>query len=190
MKIRNRHGHFDLIAPFYDRFFGSMRHKPLFEHLDVQPGVLVLDIGGGTGRVAQHVAEKGGRVMVVDPSPGMLEGARAKGLPGVRALAEQLPFPANSIDRILIVDAFHHFARQEMAARDLVRVLKPGGRLVIEEPDLRYTATKLIALAEKLALMQTHFCAPPDMADLFQAQGAELITMVTENINATLVFTK
>ncbi len=190
MKIRNRHGHFNLIAPFYDRFFGGMRHELLFQHLDVQPGAMVLDIGGGTGRVAQHVARQGGQVIVVDPSPAMLRGTRQKGLPGVRALAEQLPFPAESIDRILIVDAFHHFARQALAARDLVRVLKPGGRLVIEEPDLRFRGTKAIALMEKLALMQTHFLAPPDMVDLFEAQGARLLTITHERINATLVFTK
>ncbi|HEY80076.1 MAG TPA: methyltransferase domain-containing protein [Anaerolineae bacterium] len=190
MKIRNRHGHFNLIAPFYDRFFGGMRHDLLLQHLDVQPGMVALDIGGGTGRVAQHVARRGGQIVIVDPSPVMLKEARHKGLPGVRALAEQLPFPANSIDRILIVDAFHHFARQEMAARDLMRVLKPGGRILIEEPDLRFTGTKLIAVMEKLALMQTHFMSPPDLAALFEAHGARLIDILVENINATIILTK
>jgi len=190
MKIRNRHGHFNLLAPIYDRVFGGMRHRLLFEYLDVQPGALVLDIGGGTGRVAQHVAEMGARVIVVDPSPVMLREAREKGLPGVRALAEQLPFPADSIDRILIVDAFHHFARQELAARDLTRVLKPGGRIVIEEPDLRFTATKALAVLEKAALMQSHFYSPPDLAALFEEHGAKLVDIVVERINATIVLTK
>ncbi len=190
MKIRNRHGHFNLIAPFYDRVFGSMHHKLLVQNLDIGPGDLLLDIGGGTGRVAQYLASKGTHVVVVDPSPGMLAGTREKAVPGVRALAEQLPFPADSIDRILIVDAFHHFAEQELAAEDLVRVLKPGGRIVIEEPDLRFTGTKFIAIMEKIALMQTHFLAPPDMAQLFEDKGAQLITIVTENINAIIVLTK
>ncbi len=190
MKIRNRHGHFNWIAPFYDRFLGGMQHRALFEHLDVQPDHRVLDVGGGTGRVTQHVTQLGGRVWVVDPSPGMLQQTRRKGLPGVRALAEQLPFPAESVDRIFIVDAFHHFAHQELAARDLVRVLKPGGRLVIEEPDLRTFPTKIIAILEKLALMQTHFYAPPDLAALFVAQGARLVTIETENFNATVVLSK
>ena len=190
MKIRNRHGHFNLIAPFYDRVFGSMRHDLLLQHLDARPGDLLLDIGGGTGRVAQHLAAAGVQVIVVDPSPVMLKAAREKHLPGVRALAEQLPFATESIQRILIVDAFHHFARQELAAQELVRVLKPGGRLVIEEPDLRTRGTKLIAILEKAALMQTNFIAPPEMAALFARHGARLVTITTENINAQIVLTK
>ena len=39
----------------------------------------------------------------------------------------------------------------------MLRVLKPGGRLVIEEPDIDTFAVKLVALAEKLALMRSHF---------------------------------
>jgi len=190
MKIRNRHGHFNLIAPFYDKVFGSMRHKQLMTHLDVRPGDVLLDIGGGTGRVARHLAAAGAHVVVIDPSPGMLAGTQAKGLAGVRALAEQLPVASNSIPRILIVDAFHHFAQQELAARELMRVLKPGGRLVIEEPDLRATGTKIIAILEKIALMQTHFIAPPELAALFESYGAALITITTENINAQIVLTK
>ncbi len=190
MKIRNRHGHFNFIAPFYDKLFGSMRHAQLMTHLDAQAGELLLDIGGGTGRVAQHLAAAGVQVVVVDPSPAMLKSTREKGLPGVRALAEQLPFATDSIPRILIVDAFHHFAQQRLAAQELMRVLKPGGRLVIEEPDLRTTGTKIIALLEKVALMQTHFIAPPEMAALFEQYGAQLVTITTENINAQIVLTK
>ncbi len=190
MKIRNRHGHFDFIAPFYDRVFGSMRHDLLLRSLDAQPGDLLLDIGGGTGRVAQHLAAVGVTTIVVDPSSAMLRATREKRLPGVRALAEQLPFAADSIPRILIVDAFHHFARQQLAAKELVRVLKPGGRLVINEPDLRTPGAKVIAILEKAALMQTHFIAPPEMAALFVGFGAKLITIATENINAQIVLTK
>ncbi len=190
MKIRNRHGHFNFIAPLYDKVFGSMLHERIIEHLDARAGDLLLDIGGGTGRVSQHLAQAGVKVVVIDPSPGMLAGAQAKGLSGARALAEQLPFASNSIPRILIVDAFHHFARQELAARELVRVLQPGGRLVIEEPDLRTRSTRIIAILEKIALMQTHFMEPPAMAALFEAQGARLLTTTTENINAQIVLTK
>jgi len=190
MKIHNRHGHFNLIAPFYDKVFGAMHHDLLMQHLDARPGDLLLDIGGGTGRVAQHLAAAGVQVVVVDPAPAMLKATRQKGLPGVRALAEQLPFASNSIARILIVDAFHHFAQQEMAAQELVRVLKPGGRLVIEEPDLRTKATKVIAFLEKVALMQTHFIAPPEIATMFEKYGAQLVTITTENINAQIVLTK
>lgn len=190
MKINSRHGHFNWIAPFYDRVFGSTNHDALFGHLAAEAGQLVLDIGGGTGRVAQRLRELGAQVIVVDPAPGMLRHAREKRLSAVRALAERLPFAADSIDRIYIVDAFHHFAHQGQAAIDLVRILRPGGRLVIEEPDLRRFSVKFIAVAEKAALMQSHFYSPSGLADLFAAAGAELVTITPDRISAHVVLTK
>ena len=190
MKIKPRYGHFNWIAPIYDRVFGEMHHEVLFGHLQAKPGQLVLDIGGGTGRVAQRLADIGARVMVVDPSPNMLNGTVAKGIPATRSLAEALPFASSSVDRIYVVDAFHHFADQTLAAGELVRVLRPGGRLVIEEPDIRHWSVKGIAVAEKLALMQSHFRTPPDIAHLFGRAGAQLITIAPDRINVHVVLTK
>jgi len=190
MKLKARYGHFNWIAPFYDGVFGTMHHDALFAHLEAAPGQTVLDIGGGTGRVAQRLAEIGASVVVVDPSPQMLVHADAKQVPAVRGLAEQLPFADGSIERIFVVDAFHHFADQPLAASELVRVLQPGGRLVIEEPDLRHLAVKGIAIAEKLALMQSHFYSPPDLADLFAAQGATVLAITPDQISAHVVMTK
>ena len=137
MKIKPRYGHFNWIAPIYDRIFGEAHHEALFGHLQAKPEQLVLDIGGGTGRVAQGLVDIGANVMVADPSPKMLDGTMEKGIPATRSLAEALPFATSSVDRIYIVDAFHHFADQTLAASELVRVLRPGGRMVIEEPDIQ-----------------------------------------------------
>ena len=190
MDTQPRYGHFNWIAPLYDRVFTWLDHNALFDHLQVGPGHVVLDIGGGTGRVAETLAETGARVIVVDPAPGMLAHARHKNLEAARAVAERLPFAANSIDRIYIVDAFHHFADQPAAARELVRVLRPGGRLVIEEPDLRRFAVKLVAVAEKVALMQSHFYSPPGLAALFSAAGAQVLGVSAEGFSAHVVLSK
>jgi hypothetical protein len=50
----------------------------------------------------------------------------------------------------------------------MFRVLKPGGVLVIEEPDIRTFGVKLIAIAEKLLLMRSHFLAPDEIVKLFE----------------------
>ena len=90
------------------------------------------------------------------------------------AHAERLPFPADSFDRILMVDAFHHVCDQLQTAAELMRVLAPGGRLVVEEPDIGRFAVKLVALAEKLALMRSHFVRPAVIKEMFEARGGRV----------------
>jgi demethylmenaquinone methyltransferase/2-methoxy-6-polyprenyl-1,4-benzoquinol methylase len=104
----------------------------------------------------------------------MLAEAQLKGLQACQGAAERLPFSEGAFERILIVDAFHHFQDWPRAATELLRVLRPGGRIVIEEPDIRYNVVKLIALGERLLLMRSRFYAPGDLARLFQAQGGRV----------------
>jgi demethylmenaquinone methyltransferase/2-methoxy-6-polyprenyl-1,4-benzoquinol methylase len=79
-----------------------------------------------------------------------------------------------------MVDALHHVISQTETVHELYRVLKPDGRLVIEEPDLRTFAVKMIAVAEKLALMRSHFLGPQQIADLFPP-GASVSIIAEEN---------
>ena len=55
-----------------------------------------------------------------------------------------------------------------------MRVLKPGGRLVIEEPDLRRFAVKMVAVAEKVALMQSHFYYPKEIQEMVAVQELDV----------------
>ena len=73
-----------------------------------------------------------------------------------------------------MVDALHHVASQVTTAQELWRILKPGGRMVIEEPNIQVFGVKLIALAEKLALMRSHFLSQTQIAGLFQSPDARV----------------
>ena len=88
-----------------------------------------------------------------------------------------------------MVDAFHHVVNQRKTANDLWQILKPGGRIVIEEPDVRSFRVKLIALAEKLALVRSHFLAPPQIADLFHFPSSR-VQINTEGTNAWIIVEK
>jgi len=90
----------------------------------------VLDLGAGTGKLTTRLVERGLSVVAVDPIAEMLDVLRSA-LPGTTALlgtAEQIPLPDNSIDVVLVAQAWHWF-EPERAVAEVVRVLRPGGRL-------------------------------------------------------------
>jgi demethylmenaquinone methyltransferase/2-methoxy-6-polyprenyl-1,4-benzoquinol methylase len=165
---------FHWVAPYYDRIFHFSDATQLLDLLELEPQHCLLDVGGGTGRVTSVLAEHVGQACIIDVSPGMLFEARDKGLCAYQGVAEQLPFPDGAFDRILIVDAFHHFQDWPRAAAELLRVLRPGGRMVVEELDIRNKVVKLVALGERLLLMRSRFYAPADLAQLFQTVGGRV----------------
>jgi len=110
----------------------------------VRPGQRVLDIAGGTGDLARQFARRvgaEGEVVLADINASMLEMGRSKlldaGVAGnlrfVQADAEQLPFADNSFDCVSIAFGLRNVTHKEKALESMLRVLKPGGRLLVLE---------------------------------------------------------
>ena len=105
------------------------------------PGESVLDVGCGTGTLAIAVKQKTGpgAVYAIDASIEMLARARAKAkrrhvdVTFENAVAEALPFPDARFDVVLSTIMLHHLPRKVrlQAVREIARVLRPGGRVVI-----------------------------------------------------------
>ena len=166
--------HFSFLAPIYDRVIPPSDPDQLRERLRLPVAGRLLDAGGGTGRGSSQLRHWVDEIVITDLSRPMLNQARAKSLCcPVLGHAECLPFPSESFERVLVVDAFHHFCDQREAVGDLLRVLKPGGRLVIEEPDINRFVVKLVAIAEKLALMRSHFYSARRIQRLIAARGLQ-----------------
>ncbi|MGW0162639.1 methyltransferase domain-containing protein [Mycobacterium sp. NPDC003323] len=90
----------------------------------------VLDLGAGTGKLTVRLVERGLDVVAVDPIPEMLD-VLSSSLPDTPALlgtAEEIPLPDDSVDCVLVAQAWHWFDPQRAAA-EIARVLRPGGRL-------------------------------------------------------------
>jgi demethylmenaquinone methyltransferase/2-methoxy-6-polyprenyl-1,4-benzoquinol methylase len=182
--------HFNLIAPLYDRAIPLQNIEHLISLLDISPGGSLLDAGGGTGRVSKVLTEYYSCVCVADLSEMMLKQALSKGgLCTVQSHTEYLPFLEETFDNIIMVDALHHVCDHEMTARELWRVIKAGGRIVIEEPDIRRVGVKLIAIAEKIALMRSHFINPLRIAKLFSETYASS-KIYTDGANSWVVIDK
>ncbi|HEY3631500.1 MAG TPA: class I SAM-dependent methyltransferase [Jatrophihabitantaceae bacterium] len=94
-----------------------------------------LDVGSGTGRFTPALARAFGPVTGVEPSVRMREIAQAQSRhPDVRYLAgsaEDLPVPSGSADYVLMFCSWHHVPDKPRAVRELARVLRPAGRLLL-----------------------------------------------------------
>ena len=152
--------HFSMLAPVYDRLIPPPGPAALSTLLALTPECELLDAAGGTGRVSGTFVTAVRRIVVCDASARMLKEARRKGLETVQTEVETLPFADATFDRVLLVDALHHLRNQRMALAELLRVLKPSGRMVIEEPDIRRPLVKLVAFLERASLMRSHFVRP------------------------------
>jgi SAM-dependent methyltransferase len=94
------------------------------------PGLRVLDLGAGTGKLTAALVELGADVVAAEPDPSMSAELR-RALPGVTALpgrAEAIPLPDSSVDAVLAGNAMHWF-NMDVAGPEIARVLAPGGVL-------------------------------------------------------------
>jgi demethylmenaquinone methyltransferase/2-methoxy-6-polyprenyl-1,4-benzoquinol methylase len=182
--------HFDIIASFYDRLIGPPDTSRLRRLLKLPAEGWLLDGGGGTGRVSNHLRPLVSGLVVSDLSHRMLAKAREKDILPARAHAEQLPFADGFFDRVLVVDALHHFYSQHESISDLLRVLKPGGRMVIEEPDFTHKGVKVLALIEKMLLMCSHFHTPEQIQQMIRSNGVSSYIEREERYKAWIIAEK
>ncbi|UWZ83257.1 class I SAM-dependent methyltransferase [Occallatibacter riparius] len=133
---------------------GAFVHKlagGVVEWLDAKPGERILDLGCGDGQLTAQLAAIGTNITGVDSSAAMVEAAKSRGIAAEQGSAEQLPFPANQFDAVFSNAALHWVRGQDEMMAEVHRVLKRGGRFVVEMGGHGNIAAIRVALMAVLA---------------------------------------
>lgn len=145
-------------AAEFDRRKSEIRSdlaEKLADMLALKHGERILDVATGTGRVARPVAKRldGGTIIGVDQAPAMLDvGHRHEDrIPAYSQCcgeADALPFKSNSFDRAFVSFSLHHFGQAERVVREVLRVLRNGGKFVVLDPVIKESEDAVDAALE------------------------------------------
>jgi len=129
--------HYDSANRLFSLGSGALYRRACLRWAGLRPGMRAVDVAVGTGLLAREMVRITGdaaAVIGVDVSEAMLAIARAKlRIPLVQAAAEALPLPSGSADFIAMGYALRHIADIPAAFREALRVLRPGGTIVLLE---------------------------------------------------------
>jgi SAM-dependent methyltransferase len=114
----------------------------------------VLDLGCGRGGVAEVIWRDVRLAAGADPDMASLTGHRAKGMPTVRAVAENLPFASDSFDVVVSVWVLEHLVDPLGVFIEVRRVLRPGGHFIFLTPNMRNPLMVMNRLGKALPALQ------------------------------------
>ena len=168
----------------------------LIDLLDLPVGKMIADIGAGTGNYSNAIADRGYKVVAIEPSATMQAQAQPhKDVTWVSAVAESIPLADNTVDGAIVMLALHHFQDIALGIREIDRIVA-GGNIVIfafeqnkipnfwltdyfpyfiQDTLQTFPSTKAIARQiERITRRQVEiipFLLPPDLSDKFAAAG-------------------
>lgn len=162
-------------------------YPQMLAELEKEPFDAVLDVGCGTGAVLALLHEKypDRRYVGLDLTPEMIEVARTKVAPGMEFVvgdAENLPFDEASFDAVLCSNSFHHYPNPAAFLAGALRVLRPGGRLILRD----YTSSDFVVwlmnhvelpLARLVGHGDVRVLRQREFVELARAAGFEVLVM-------------
>ncbi|MGA8881983.1 MAG: class I SAM-dependent methyltransferase [Azonexus sp.] len=185
---------FDQAASGYDQAeritalgSGAWYRRDVLRRNGLQAGMTLLDVAAGTGLVAaegQRLIGPSGRLLALDPSPGMLAELRKKlNVETIEAYAESIPLPDNHVDFVSMGYALRHVGDLDQAFGEYLRVLRPGGRACIMEisrPESRLGQLALRAYIRGVVPFLARFARSPANVKLLWEYYGETIDLAVE----------
>lgn len=162
--------------------------EALIEQGQVNEESRVLEVGCGTGNYIRAIADATGAICTgIDPSHEMLRSARStSGLPSsrrhaevtfIRSSAEDIPLADRQFDLVYSVDVIHHVGDRDAAAREMARVLKPGGTAMIvteSEDDLRHRTPQVTYFPDTVDVELERYPPLTEIETELRAAGLEI----------------
>jgi ubiquinone/menaquinone biosynthesis C-methylase UbiE len=130
-----------VVFPDLEFFFDRLSEATL-DAVNPQNGEMVLDVGCGRANDAMDLARRGGSCLGLEPSETMICHAKREiakdgtGVALLRGIGEDMPLKSHSFDKVVCKGALDHFPTPERAVKEMARVVKPGGTVIITVANL------------------------------------------------------
>lgn len=166
----------------------------LVELSEVAPWDNVLDVACGPGMLACEFARHAGHVTGIDITPAMIDQARERqreqGLENLDWLvckAVPLPYPDNLFSLVITRYSFHHFLSPEKGLSEMIRVCRPGGRVLVADVSIAQEKSEAY---DRLEIMRdpshVHALTDKEFAELFRNSGLDDCRMSTYGVDIEL----
>lgn len=163
---------FDRVSEHYDNFmklFNFNKMNEIKNALELRGDEVVIDIGGGTGSLAEYISGSCKVVYVLDESKGML--SKVKANPKIVPIlgdALDITFDSSSIDVVTMVDVLHHIENQPRLIEEIYRVLKEDGKLLILDFEKNHIKTKILRAFEYILFGKLYFRTSKEVINLIK----------------------
>lgn len=163
---------FDKVYHKYDKFmnfFKLYKLDEIKEALGLKGDEIVVDIGGGTGKLAEFLRDSCNKFYVLDESEGMLSRVRKdeKIIP-VLGNAMDTDFETNSVDVVILSDVLHHIENQAKLIDEISRILKENGKLLIMDFEKKHFKTRILICFERILFGRLRFRTQKEVLDLLE----------------------
>lgn len=167
---------FDKVAGHYDNFmklFAFDKSDEIKDALMLRGDEIVVDVGGGTGKLAEVMADNCQTIYVLDESKGMLAKVKqnSKVKPIIRD-ALNTNFEKESIDIVTMVDSLHHIDNHPELMKEMHRILKVGEKILILDLEREDIRIKLLKIFEFFLFGKLNY-----------RTSKEVITLLSEKFN-------